>query len=300
VKLNQLRDVAAIAKQGSLRGAARALGLAQPALTRSVRELEHELGAPLFERARRGMTLTPVGAAFVRRANAILTDVRRAQEEVEQISGGVGGSLVAGLSIAAHIALLPKSLQRFRKRYPDVRLRILEGFFPTLESGLKDGSIDFYMGPRPATAIPEGLLVEKLFDNTRLIICRSGHPLARRATPGAPASLADLTGAEWVTTSITHLADDELGAFFKKHRLPPPKLVAQTQSALSLIMLLLYSDMLAMLPIQFTQFALVKNAMTSIPVRESLPAPSMVLIRRAGLSLTPAAEYLVELLRTRF
>ena len=236
----------------------------------------------------------------MRRANAILTDVRRAQEEVEQISGGVGGSLVAGLSIAAHIALLPKSLQRFRKRYPDVRLRILEGFFPTLESGLKDGSIDFYMGPRPATAIPEGLLVEKLFDNTRLIICRSGHPLARRATPGAPASLADLTGAEWVTTSITHLADDELGAFFKKHRLPPPKLVAQTQSALSLIMLLLYSDMLAMLPIQFTQFALVKNAMTSIPVRESLPAPSMVLIRRAGLSLTPAAEYLVELLRTRF
>jgi DNA-binding transcriptional LysR family regulator len=300
VKLNQLRDVAAIAKQGSLRGAARALGLAQPALTRSVRELEHELGAPLFERARRGMTLTPVGEAFVRRANAILTDVRRAQEEVEQISGGVGGSLVAGLSIAAHIALLPKSLQRFRKRYPDVRLRILEGFFPTLESGLKDGSIDFYMGPRPATAIPEGLLVEKLFDNTRLIICRSGHPLARRATPGAPASLADLTGAEWVTTSITHLADDDLGAFFKKHRLPPPKLVAQTQSALSLIMLLLYSDMLAMLPIQFTQFALVKNAMTSIPVRESLPAPSMVLIRRAGLSLTPAAEYLVELLRTRF
>ena len=300
MKLNQLRDVAAIAKQGSLRGAARALGLAQPALTRSVRELEHELGAPLFERARRGMTLTPVGEAFVRRANAILTDVRRAQEEVEQISGGVGGSLVAGLSIAAHIALLPKSLQRFRKRYPDVRLRILEGFFPTLESGLKDGSIDFYMGPRPATAIPEGLLVEKLFDNTRLIICRSGHPLARRATPGAPASLADLTGAEWVTTSITHLADDELGAFFKKHRLPPPKLVAQTQSALSLIMLLLYSDMLAMLPIQFTQFALVKNAMSSIPVRESLPAPSMVLIRRAGLSLTPAAEYLVELLRTRF
>jgi LysR family transcriptional regulator, regulator of abg operon len=299
VKLNQLRDVAAIAKQGSLRGAARALGLAQPALTRSVRELEHELGAPLFERARRGMTLTPVGEAFVRRANAILTDVQRAQEEVEQISGGIGGSLVAGLSIAAHIALLPRSLQRFRKRYPDVRLRILEGFFPTLESGLKDGSIDFYMGPRPATPIPEGLLMEKLFDNTRFIICRSGHPLARRATPGAPASLEDLTGAEWVTTSITHLADDELGAFFKKHRLPPPRLVAQTQSALSLIMLLLYSDMLAMLPIQFTQFALVKNAMTSIPVRESLPAPSMVLIRRAGLSLTPAAEYLVDLLRTR-
>jgi len=112
-----------------------------------------------------------------------------------------------------------------------------------------------------------------------------------------PVSLADLAGAEWVTTSITHLADDELGALFKQHGLPPPRLVAQTQSALSLIMTLLYSDMLAMVPVQFTEFALAKAAVTPIPVRESLPAPPMVLIRRTGLSLTPAAEYFVELLR---
>ena len=89
MKLNQLRNVGAIAEHGSLRGAARALGLAQPALTRSVQELEHELGTPLFERRKRGMTLTRAGEAFVRRANAILSDVRRAREEVEQISGSI-------------------------------------------------------------------------------------------------------------------------------------------------------------------------------------------------------------------
>ena len=64
-------------------------------------------------------------------------------------------------------------------------------------------------------------------------------------------------------------------------------------------MMLLYSDMLAMLPVQFMDFALAKSAMTSIPVKEHLPAPPMVLVRRTGLSLTPAAEYLVELLRKR-
>lgn len=295
MKLNQLRDVRAIAQNGSLRAAARALGLAQPALTRSVHELEHELGSPLFERKARGMTLTPVGEAFVRRANAILGDVQRAREEAEQISGGTCGSLVAGLSIAAHAALLPRSLPRFRGRYPDVRLRIIEGFFPTLESGLKDGSVDFYMGPRPATPVPEGLLLEKLFDNTRIVVCRSGHPLVN--APKTPTSLVDLVDAEWVTTSITHLADDELGALFKNHGLPHPKLVAQTQSALSLIMTLLYSDMLAMVPIQFTEFTLASTAVASIHVKERLTAPPMVLIRRAGLSLTPAAEYFVELLR---
>jgi LysR family transcriptional regulator, regulator of abg operon len=101
MKLNQLRDITAIAEHGCLRAASRALGLAQPALTRSVRELE--LGVMLFERRTRGMVLTTVGAAFVHRANAILSDVRRAVDEVEQIGGGKGGTLDTGLSIAAHI-----------------------------------------------------------------------------------------------------------------------------------------------------------------------------------------------------
>jgi LysR family transcriptional regulator, regulator of abg operon len=297
MKLNQLRDVTAIAEHGSLRAAARGLRLAQPALTRSVRELEHELGAPLFERRTRGMVLTLAGEAFVRRAKAILSDVERARVEVDQIIGGVGGSLVAGLSIAAHILLLPRSLKRFNKRYPDVHLKIIEGFFPTLIGGLRDGSVDFYIGPRPSGHIPEGLLVEKLFDNTRQIVCRVGHPLAQ--TRGKPVSLRDLSSADWLTTSITQEANDELGAIFRRHELPPPRLVAQTQSALSVMLMLLHSDVLAMMPVQFSQFALVQKAITSIPVMEALPALPIVLVRRAGFSLTPAAEYFVELLRNR-
>ena len=297
MKLNQLRDAAAIAEHGSLRAAARALRLAQPALTRSVRELEHELGAPLFERRTKGMVLTTVGEAFVQRARAILSDVERARVEVDQIVGGVGGSLVAGLSIAAHILLLPRSLQRFNKRYPGVHLRIIEGFFPTLIGGLRDGSVDFYIGPRPSGPIPEGLVIEKLFDNDRQIVCRAGHPLARKSNK--PVSLRDLAKADWLTTSITQEANDELGAIFRRHELPPPRLVMQTQSALSVMLALLHSDVLAMMPMQFTQFSLVKKAITAIPVIEKLPAPPMVLVRRAGFSLTPAADYFVELLRNR-
>lgn len=297
MKLNQLRDAAAIAEHGSLRAAARALRLAQPALTRSVRELEHELGAPLFERRTKGMVLTSVGEAFVQRARAILSDVERARVEVDQIVGGVGGSLVAGLSIAAHVLLLPRSLPRFNKRYPGVHLRIIEGFFPTLIGGLRDGSVDFYIGPRPSGPIPEGLVIEKLFDNDRQIVCRAGHPLARKSNK--PVSLRDLAKADWLTTSITQEANDELGAIFRRHELPPPRLVMQTQSALSVMLALLHSDVLAMMPMQFTQFSLVKKAIVAIPVIEKLPAPPMVLVRRAGFSLTPAADYFVELLRNR-
>jgi LysR family transcriptional regulator, regulator of abg operon len=292
MKLHQLRDITAIAEHGSLRAAARNLGLAQPALTRSVHDLEHELGAPLFERRSRGMTPTAVGAAFLQRARAIMNDIQRAREEAEQISsaGAACGTVVAGLSGAAHVAMLPRALTRFRDRYPDVQLRMIEGLYPTLESGLKDGSVDFYIGPKPERAVSKELVVEKLFDNTRAIMGRIGHPLANAT------SLDELAGAEWVTTSITHRATEELGVVFARKRLPPPRLVMQTQSALSVIMAVAYSDALCMLPIQFTEFDLIEKALVQIRINELLPASPIVLVRRAGLLPTPAAECFVDLL----
>ena len=85
MKLHHFRDAVAIAEHGSLRAAARHLGIAQPTLTRGLSELERELGAPLFERRSKGMLATPLGEAFVRRATAILNDVRRTRDEFEQL-----------------------------------------------------------------------------------------------------------------------------------------------------------------------------------------------------------------------
>src|SRR4029078_11168232 len=97
------------------RDAARHLGVAQPAFTRSIAELERELGAPLFERRAKGMVATPLGQVFVRRATAILNDVRRARDEFEQLRGNAVGLVTIGLSIAAHLRLLPKTLRTFRQ-----------------------------------------------------------------------------------------------------------------------------------------------------------------------------------------
>lgn len=291
MKLHHLRDVVAIAERGGLRAASRHLQLAQPALTRSLAELERELGAPLFERHARGMAMTATGKAFVQRANAILHEVRRAREEVDQLHGGTRGSVAAALSIAAHMALLPKALRPFRARYPDVQLRVIEGIYPTLEGGLRDGSIDFYIGPEPGRPVPSDLLQEALFDNTRTVLARRGHPLA-----GAT-SLAELVGAEWATTSITLHAEEEMGALFHLHGLDAPRLALQSQSALTLIVTLAYTDLLAMVPIQWMAFEPTVGILEAIPVREALPAPTIVLIHRAGLPLTPAATCLVDMLR---
>jgi LysR family transcriptional regulator of abg operon len=291
MKLNQLRDVLAIAERGSLRGAARHLALAQPALTRSVHELERELGVPLFERRARGMIPTPMGEAFVRRASAILSEVRKARDEVEQLHGGTRGKVVTGLSLAAHVALLPKALQPFRKRYPQVQLHIIEALFPTLEAGLKDGSIDFYVGPKPERPPSSDLALEKLFDNTRVILGRKNHPLA-----GAR-SLRDLVGAEWTTTSVTFKAEEELRELFEQHDLPAPRLALHSQSALTLMISLANTDLLTMVPAQWTKFPAISGLLAQIPVKETFKAPSIVVVRRGELPLTPAAGYLLDLLR---
>lgn len=291
MKLHHFRDVVAIAERGSLRSAARHLDLAQPALTRSLGELERELGAPLFERRARGMTPTPMGQAFVQRATAILHEVRRAREEVDQLQGGLRGSVVIGLSIAAHIAILPRVLQPFRTRYPAVRLRIIEGVYPGLEAGVRDGSVDFYIGPEPERVVPAELLQETLFANTRTVLCRRGHDLA-----GAR-SLRRLAQAEWATTSITLRAEEEMGELFERHGLPPPRLALQTQSALTLMVCLAHSELLAMVPVQWTEFAPTAGLLQTIQIRETLPAPTIVMVRRAGLPLTPAATFLVDLVR---
>jgi LysR family transcriptional regulator of abg operon len=290
VKLSHFRSAAAIAEHGSLRAAARHLGIAQPTLTRGLSELEREIGATLFERRSRGMIATPLGEAFVKRATAILNDVRRAQEEVEQLRGNTVGELTAGLSIAAHLWLLPKVLEPFRRRFANVHLHIVEGFYPTLEQGLQDGTVDFYVGPDPGLRLPRALRKDTLFAGRRAVLCRLKHPLARAT------SLKELVDAEWITTSITPKAEKELGALFKRHGLVEPKLALRSQSALTLLTCLAHSDLLAMAPAQWTLTPFANRILTAIPVGEELSAPPIIAVRRADVPPSPAAGYLLDLI----
>jgi LysR family transcriptional regulator of abg operon len=290
MKLDHFEEVVAIAERGSMRAAARHLQIAQPALTRSLALLERELGAPLFERRARGVVATPLGEAFIARARSILTEIRRTREEVEQLRGAGTGTVTVGLSIAAHLALLPPSLRPFRTRYPDIRLHIIEGFYPTLEERLRDGTVDFYIGPDGGAQPVPQLSREILFHNRRIVLCRAGHPLA------AATSLRELVGQDWVTTSITADASDEINAFFARHGLPPPRLAVRSQSALTLLTCLANSDLLAMVPAQWERFEMTGKALTTIKVEEKLTAPPLVLVRRSDLPLTPAALHLLDLM----
>ena len=291
MKLNQLRDVLSVADRGSLRAAARHLGVAQPALTRSVNLLERELGVTLFERQAKGMRLTPMGEHFVRRARAVHTELRRAREEIAQLRGDTRGAISVCMSSVPHLALLPYAIRPFRERFPEVHVDIIEGVFPMAEGGLRDGTLDCYIGPLRGKPETEDLIVEKLFDIRRVILSRKNHPL-RRAR-----SLAKLVGAEWVSTSITRKAEDEVAPLFESNGLPAPRVVIQAHSALTATVAVANSDLLTLLPEQWLDFSVTRLSVEQIKVSEPLPTVPLVSVRRAGLPLTPAAEYFSDMLR---
>src|SRR5690606_12275406 len=123
------------------------------------------------------------------------------------------------------------------------------------------------------------------------VFARRGHPLA-----GA-SSLAELTEAGWITTGATDNADEQFAEVFKRNGLPVPRVVGQAESMLSTLMMVMSSDLLAISLRQYDEFPLTRSSLQVIHVRETLPAPRVVIIRRAALPLTPASEYLADMFR---
>ncbi|MES2941523.1 MAG: LysR substrate-binding domain-containing protein, partial [Pseudomonadota bacterium] len=162
------------------------------------------------------------------------------------------------MSIMPHVGMLPHALPAFRRRYPQVSLKIIEGLYPAMEAGLQSGSIDFYLGASPRGEATDGLVTETLFSNTRTVIGRRGHPLA------AATSIKDLAQAEWATTTLDFNAGTDLNELFAKYKMPPPVIALQTHSALSVIVALTSCDLLAILPQQWNEFPLTRDVLQVI------------------------------------
>lgn len=291
MKLNNLRDLIAIVERGSLRAAARHLNLPQPSLTRSLQMLEKDLGVPLFDRESKGMVLTPMGKLFHQRASAVVNELQRARDEIDQLRGQMQGTVTLGLSFVPHLSMLPRVLAQFRQRFPDVRIKVVEGSFPAVEGGLKDRSIDFYAGASPRLPPGQGFICERLFENTRMVVARRGHPCAKAR------SLRELVDEEWAVTSLNYNAEEDLQQLFLSHGLPAPRAMMQSHSVFSVMIAVASTNLLALHPKQWNSFLIDPKALVAIEVEETLAAPDIVLIRRSDLPMTPAAEFFCDLLR---
>ena len=291
MKLQQLRHVLAVFERGSLRNAAEQLGVTQPAISRSIRELEQRLGVELFERSPAGMKLTAIGSLFVRRAQTIEAEVGRTLREIEQVSGAGYGTLTVGFSTAALLALMPEMLGRFHIRFPRTRLRIIEGLLPAMEAKLRSGAVDIFYGAVPANFSHGALTVEPLFRNPRIVIARPHHPLS-----GAT-SIKELLDASWVTTRVAIDTDNEVNALFEIAGLPFPRIAIEAETGMSIFTTVANTDLLAPVPRAWRGFIAASGLVSEIPLRDLPVAPVICSVRRAATLLSPEGQYLAKLAR---
>lgn len=292
MKLSHFRDILAVAEFGSLRAAGRHLGVAQPAITRSIRELEHELGVSLFERHAKGVKLTDMGRTFIRRVESFQSELRRAREEIAQLKGDSTGEVAVALSTATCMALMPSAIAAFNRRYPNAVLKISESLFQPIEADLVSGRVDFWVGPLDQSNSSPQFAVERLFDNDRRVVARKGHPLARAR------SLKELTGAGWIRPTLsTRSTEGDFDAMFERLGLPAPRIVIHARSALITVLAVANSDLLTILPQQWVEFAPTQSLFEALDLIEPMVAAPMCIVRRQGLPLTPLAEHFSDLMR---
>ena len=182
MELRHLRYFVTVAETLHFRRAAERLGIQQPPLSMQIKQLEEELGTPLFERNRRKVELTDAGRSFLDDARSILATAQASAGRARAAAHGERGRLRLGMINSAPFhPLILKLLREFRGTYPGVWLTLEESSTPELADRIVSGQLDAAL-VRPLLDTPPALTDEHLFDEPVLAALPSDHPLARRRT----------------------------------------------------------------------------------------------------------------------
>lgn len=285
MKLSALQALVAAVEEGSLRAAARRMGVSQPALTKMVRELEIELAAPLLERHSQGVRPTAQGQVLFEHALKVGRELASAADQIQQLGGQMRGELNVAAVPVAMMLLIPETLRTFSRAFPDIRLRVSEELFVEQLQKLRNGQVDLVVG-----GIPDGLasgefITERLMDTRMVVVARRGsrHVRAR--------NLAELSDASWVYTG-TSVQTGYASRLFESHGLPAPPVGAMVNSTLALLALIGSGDLLGLMPEQIVSHPLAGDIVV-LPLEEAGLPLTVGTIIRSGSVVSPAIRQFI-------
>jgi LysR family transcriptional regulator, pca operon transcriptional activator len=210
IRLRHLQCFLAVAQHGTLHRAAEALAISQPAVTKTLNELEQILGVRLFERGRRGAVITPEASVFLRHANASVTALQQAVDST--VRGRADVPVRIGVLPTVAPSVMPRVLQRFRSQRPQVEIVVMTGVNRGLLAQLRNRELDAVIGRLASPDEMIGLTFEALYAEPLVIVARPTHPLLKRA----PLALDKIGQFPLIVplagTVIRHSADSFLGS----------------------------------------------------------------------------------------
>lgn len=224
--LKTLRNFITVADSGSLTAAAAAIPLAQPALTRQMRELEEEMGVALLQRLPRGVRLTQAGVSFYESAQRILAELGRLRQQLASNQGHAQATVVLGVSPTLARVLLPGLFEKCQDSLEGVGLRTREAFTPALLEWLERGVIDMAIVTNPPPM--RSVALQPLLGEPFALV---SHPSMR---VGPVVSVSQLTRMPLLMTSLhRRIVEHQMSALGK-----PLNLQAEIDSVESICELL--------------------------------------------------------------
>lgn len=175
--IRAFQHVAAVGRLRSFGRAAAALGISQPALSKSVRLVEKSLGVSLFERSHRGVSPTTFGEAIMAAAGPVLRSVEDALAEVRRLQGLEEGSIRIGAGPFALALSVAEATFQVARRHPRLQLRIVQGGWEALTRDVVTGELDVLVAEVSAAEQQSSLAVDRVGTHGGSFYCRLGHPL---------------------------------------------------------------------------------------------------------------------------
>lgn len=259
----RLRHFLAVYEHGTFGRAAAALHVTQPALSKSIRQLEQELKVKLFERTPSGVVATLHGQTLSLHAKVIEAEMRNAEREIAAFSGAAKGTVSVGVTPSVAADLMPRIFLKLHAERPGITVKVIEGLMEHHVPALRRGEIDVAIGGWIRGASPD-LVTEIVLRDEVCVFAGAHHPLVSRSV----VPLAGLLEYPWVLPPHTQFWLDQLEKTFVAYGLPPPIPDAVTNSPGFIKAMLLRDSYLSALPTQLLVNERQSGAITPLTVAE--------------------------------
>jgi DNA-binding transcriptional LysR family regulator len=289
VDLRDLRYFETIAELQHLGRATAKLHRSQPALTSSIRRLEAECGAALFEKAGRGIRLTEAGKVLHKWAQRMRFDVEDAKRELSAIGAGLSGHVRLGIVPTAAQFLLPPVARQLLHEAPAVTLHTAVGLVGMLRPQLHAGELDLMVATE--SAAEAGYVSKVLAEDMIVVAAAERHEVFKQ-----PVTLKDLTAHAWALQPPGLPTRDWLDHTFDRRNLPRPRVRVETTSLLALPSLIIETGLLSFISRHHLEGQARIRGLKEVPVQGATMRRRLVVTYRANSYLSPAAQRLIELL----
>lgn len=262
LKLRHLQLLVALDDYRHLGKVAALLNVTQPALSKTLGELQSGLGIKVFERTGRGLRPTEYGVVLIRHARKMLHDLAEAGDELHAVATGSSRQIRIGVQPAWGSWLLPHALVELKRESPSTPVFIREATMDVLLTELRIGNLDALVGNLPSRRETSDLEERALFDDSTSLVVRCGHPLLTLRTVDWPA----VAKYPWVLPPADSLLRQPLMVAFNAHGVEPPSNHIETLSLNVARQYVLDSDAVATMPSRVALDFEAKRVLSRLPL----------------------------------